>query len=148
MELSAALLADAAKVVEGKLYVHGGGWDRITAATYPARHLSMAAVLVFRVEYDEALTGQPITISVHTEDGKPITPAVKHEINAGHLPGTLRGAPSFVPFTLTMNLLEFKKPGGYYVRVMHEEEEMTRIPFMVQLPPAGIQVENQAPNKA
>lgn len=146
MDVSAALLADAARVADGKLYVHGGGWDRITASTFPSRHLSMAVALIFRVQYDEALTGQPVSISIHTEDGKQITPPVTHEVSAGHPPGTLRGAPSFVAYTLTMNLVEFEQPGAYYVLVMHKEHEMTRIPFTLQLPP-GAQIENTTPDQ-
>jgi hypothetical protein len=110
--------------------------------------VSREFALVFRVEYDEALTGQSISISIHTEDGKQIVPSVKHEINAGHAPGTRRGAPTFVSFTLTMNLVQFDEPGSYYISVMHEEDEMTRIPITLQLPPAKTQIESEGPDKA
>ena len=56
MELSTAMVADAAHVADGKMYILGGQWDRLTVAKFPAQHPAMALALVLKVEYTEALT--------------------------------------------------------------------------------------------
>jgi hypothetical protein len=54
MHLTSAMLADAAVVERGKLYVHGGGWDSISVDVFPAAHPTLAVVLIVQLEYFEA----------------------------------------------------------------------------------------------
>jgi len=126
------MLADAARVEGGKLYVHGGGWDRITTADFPATHPTLAVVLVFQIEYDEALTDIPVSVIMDTEDGKTLGPRMDGMITAGHPPGTKRGVPTFHPLAITMNGLQFESAGRYQFRVVSGEDELVRIPFTVQ----------------
>ena len=55
MKLAAAMLADAARVESGKLYIHGAGWDTLFAAIFPATHPILSVALLLLVEWDEAL---------------------------------------------------------------------------------------------
>ena len=140
MEVTTAMLADAARVESGKLYVHGGGWDRIKAAGVPLTHPTLAVVLVLRIEYDEALEDIPISVTMETEDGKVLGPRIDGTINAGHPPGTVRGAPAFHPIALTVNGMRFENAGRFSFRVASGDEELTRIPFTVEImrqPPQG-----------
>jgi hypothetical protein len=132
MKVTTAMLADAARVESGKLYVHGGGWDRVTAAGFPTVHPGLAVVLVFRIEYDEALTDIPIAVILDTEDGVAVGPQVDGMISAGHPPGTKRGAPAFHPLAITFNGIQFEAAGGFQFRVVGGDEELVRIPFTVQ----------------
>jgi hypothetical protein len=70
MELSTAMVADAAHVAGGKMYILGGQWDRLTVANFPAQHPAMAVVLVLKIEYTEALTDHRLTVEL-TLDGAP-----------------------------------------------------------------------------
>ncbi|TMK87338.1 MAG: hypothetical protein E6G44_00360 [Actinobacteria bacterium] len=131
MRATAALLADAARVENGKLYVHGGAWDTIAVDAFPATHPTMALVLVYRVEYSEALTDWPIVVELLDEDDRPVGPRLDGTINAGHPPGTIRGSPVFIPQSITMNLLPFEKGGGYRFRVSSGDSELASVPFRV-----------------
>lgn len=132
MQATTAMLADAARVESGKLYVHGGGWDRIMALNFPTTHASLAVALVFRIEYDEALEDIPITITLETEDGVAIGPRVEGAINAGHPPGTARGAPTFHPLAITLTALQFDAPGRYQFRATSNGDTLATIPFTLQ----------------
>jgi len=129
MEL--AMIADAAVVERGKLYIHGGGWDTIFAATFPAVHPSMAVALLLRVEYAEALKDIPITIELVDEDGHPVGVKIEGKVNVGHAPGTKPGQPIFVPQSITLNGLQLPKEGSYNFRISSGSRHLGSIVFRV-----------------
>jgi hypothetical protein len=135
MDTAAAFLADAAQVQSGKLYVHGGGWDTIYAGSLPATHPTMALVLLFKVEYSEALTDIPIQIDLLDEDEKPLGLQVQQKFNVGHAPHSKVGTPSFVPQALTFNTLSLPKLGEYRFRIATGGKELASVPFRVASPP-------------
>jgi hypothetical protein len=61
-----AILSDSVTVADGKLYVHGGGWNVIRASTFPARHPRIGLGIVLRVPYLE--TGAAHQLEVRFED--------------------------------------------------------------------------------
>src|SRR3954453_20754358 len=111
MIVSSAMLADAAHVSEAKLYIHGGAWDSITASSLPVVQPSMALVLIFQLEWDEALDPQPFTIALWDEDNQPAGFRAEGSVSAGHPPGASRGAPLTVPQQLTLGGLKFERAG-------------------------------------
>lgn len=133
MKLVAAMIADAAVVERGKLYIHGGGWDTVWAANLPTTHPSVALALVFRIEYSEALTDIPIVIDLIDEDDRPVGVRVEGNINVGHAPGTKPGAPIFVPQAITLTNLQLPKEGRYSFRIMSREGELGSVPFRAAL---------------
>jgi hypothetical protein len=62
------MLADAADVHAGKLYIHGGGWNTIYAAQVPATHPLLALVVVFRLDWHEANETIPLEVDLADED--------------------------------------------------------------------------------
>ena len=138
MKLTTALLADAATVEGGKLFVHGGGWDKITLRQVPAVHPSMALVLVFQVEYDEALRDIPISIRLVDEDETASGAEINGVINVGHAPQSKRGAPTFVPQAITIQLIEFERTGRFSFKVSSGSEELGAVPFEVRQPDARV----------
>lgn len=131
VRLVAALIADAAVVERGKLYIHGAGWDTVWAASLPTTHPTMALALLFRIEYSEALTDIPITIDLIDDDDRPIGVKVEGKINVGHAPGTKPGAPIFVPQAITLNMLQLPKEGGYSFRIVSGPNELGSVAFRV-----------------
>ena len=131
MKITAAFLADAAAVLNGKLYVHGGGWDRISAAAFPTTHPSMALALVFMVDYGEALIDHPIRIELLDEDEHDVGLRGEGALNVGHPAGMKVGTPLFVPQAWTFNFLQFPKPGLYHFRISTREEELASVPFQI-----------------
>jgi hypothetical protein len=57
MQVDYLVLADAAAAVEGKHYIHGAGWDRLLAPSFPVTHPLMSVAIRFRIGWTE--TNQP-----------------------------------------------------------------------------------------
>lgn len=132
VEVTSALLADAARVLDSKLYVFGGQWDRVlTASQLPMTHPSMALVVVFEVPYDEALEEHTFHISLEL-DGVPFEqPQVEGQLQTGHAPGTTRGAPGSAPMALTFNNLKFERFGRYEWVIRVDGETRRRVAMEV-----------------
>ena len=140
MRLQSAMLADAARVAESKLYVFGGQWDRIYAHTFPATHAGLTVVLVIEVSHAEALTDHHLRVGL-MRDGDPVGPEARGLINVGHAPGTRPGAPSYVPIALPFESLRFDHPGRYEWAVTLNGEPVGSIPLEVAMAPGGVMEE-------
>lgn len=134
MKVTAAFLSDAAFVANGKLYVHGGGWDGIFTPGFPMTQPSMALAYIFRVEYSEAPASIPFLIELLDEEEQP-RPEVRYEgtVNVGHPPGSTPGSPIFVPQSLTINLMQLQKPEVLHFKISSNGEELASVPFRVAL---------------
>ncbi len=141
MKLQSAMLADAARVAENKLYVFGGQWDRLLTHAFPAAHAALTVVLVIEVSYAEALTDHHLRVAL-MRDGDPIGPEARGLINVGHAPGTTPGAPSYVPVTLPFDHVVFDRAGRYEWAVTLNDEPVGSVPLEVSLAP-GSSVEDQ-----
>jgi hypothetical protein len=130
MDLSTAMLADGAHVAEGKLYILGGQWDRLTVAAFPTQHPSMAVVLVLQVEYTEAPKSYTLTVEL-TLDGKPETAKAVAQLAIGHAPVQARGAPQYVPIAIPFSNVTFGGPGRYEWVVAVDGTELGRLPIEV-----------------
>lgn len=132
MRVVASMLADAAVVQGGKLYIHGGGWDTIRAHTFPTTHPSLALALLFQIEYSEAPGELPVSIRLVDEDRKEEERVrVEGTVSVGHAPGSVKGAPSFVPFVLTIPGLSFEHPGSFSFKVTTDENWLASLPLHV-----------------
>jgi hypothetical protein len=131
MKVTTAMLADAAVVQGGKLYIHGGGWDALWVETLPATQPAMAFAWIFQVEYGEALKEIRFVVDLVDEDDTPAGPRLEAALNAGHPPGSRPGAPVFIPLQWTLNLIEFAHAGGYRVRLSVGDRELASVPFRV-----------------
>jgi hypothetical protein len=133
VDFTKALIADAAAVQGGKLYIHGGGWDRIFAASLPWVHPTLALAFVLRVEYLEALTDYPIVIELLDDDEQAVLPAIEGTVRVGHPPMLAPGSPLFVPQAITLNALQFAKHGPFRFRIK-AGDSVAEVPFYVSPP--------------
>jgi hypothetical protein len=131
MKVPTAMLADAAVVQGGKLYIHGGGWDTLWVETLPATQPAMAFAWIFELEDAEALEELRFVVELLDEDDAPTGPRLEAALNAGHPPGSRPGAPVFIPLQWTLNLVELPRAGGYRVRIHVGERELASVPFRV-----------------
>jgi len=135
MRATATLLADAAQVAGGKLYVLGGAFDTITAREFPAVHRSISLVLVLEVGPGDRNRDLELAIDLYDEDGGELGVSSKGSFRVG-TPSTLpAGATSLVPIVSVFGNIQFPEPGGYVFIVEHEDEELARVPLRLQLPP-------------
>jgi hypothetical protein len=136
MRLQSAMLADAARVADSKLYVFGGQWDRIYTHSFPTAHAGLTVVLVFEVSYSEALTDHHLRVAL-MRDGEPAGAEARGVINVGHAPGSTLGAPAYVPLALPFEQVLFTEPGRYEWVVTINDEPLGAIPLEVALAPGG-----------
>lgn len=132
MRFTAAMLADAAEVASGKLFVLGGAFDTIRARSFPATHRALSVVLVAEIGPGDRNRDLPITIRLLDEDGNDVGIQSEGKLRVGAPAGLPAGASSLVPMVSAFSNVRFGEPGGYVFIVEHEGSEMARIPFRVK----------------
>jgi hypothetical protein len=135
MRLTSALLADAAQVTGGKLYVLGGAFDTITARSFPVVYRSIAVVLVAEVGPGDRNRDLPLRISLQDEDGADLGVESVGNLRVGAPSSLPAGASTVVPLVGAFGNVRFPKAGGYVFVVEHEGAELAHIPFRVRQAP-------------
>ena len=135
MEISLALLADAANASqEGKLNLLGI-FNAIYARAFPSVHLSAQLVLSFEASNAEAGRSKKIEIEFRDADGnKRLSSAATFVVPKGHI-----GYPIKWNHLVQLPPLRFEKPGDYVFHVVVNGEEKRSIPLQVLIakPMAG-----------
>jgi hypothetical protein len=93
ISLDYLLVADGAQVVGGKLYLLGGGWDRLTVSKFPGQPATPFAVAV-GVNVPWSLTNRKMSFSIDVRDadGGHVGQLVGGEFEVGRPPGLRSGA--------------------------------------------------------
>jgi Family of unknown function (DUF6941) len=129
MRLTTAMLADAAQVQGGKLFVLGGGISTISAATFPVVHRSIAVALIAEIEPGERHRDLDLKIELMDEDGKSLGVEAKGNLRVGAPAALPPGALSIVPIVTPFHNVSIPEPKGYVFVVSLEGEELGRIRF-------------------
>ena len=129
MEIDFLILADAAQVADGKLYLLGGGWDRIAVNALPAAQMIGVAVGVV-VPWTETNTPHTLALTIEDEDGGSVLPPVSVRLEVGRPPGLPAGAEQrlMVAFNAQLALPRF---GGYVVSARLDTGAERRLRFSV-----------------
>lgn len=140
-----AMLCDSATAVEGKLYVHGGGWNAIAAGSVPLGVPRIGIALLLGVPYRESDTQHQLTVALEDEDGtrlplgrteQPGTiPVIEFGFGVGRPTLIAPGDPQLLPFALNIDGYVFGRPGGYVFVVAVDGVELTRLRFRLHLRP-------------
>lgn len=127
MEIDFLILADAAQVADGKLYLLGGGWDRLAVNALPAVQMAGIAVAVV-VPWSETNIPHTMTLTIDDEDGAAVLPPVSVQVEVGRPPGLAAGADQrvLVAFNAQLNL---PRLGGYAVTAALESGTQRRLRF-------------------
>ena len=128
MDVEWLILADAAEVTGGKLYLIGGGWDQITVQRFPFQQ-SMSIAVSFRVPWTETNEKHSFEIEVANIDGASIA-KVPGQFEVGRRPGIPAGQDQRAQFNVNINWA-IKEAGGYVVVCRLDDEERRRFPFNV-----------------
>jgi hypothetical protein len=129
------MLADAATVAEGKLYVHGGAWDVIYAQAVPTTHASLAVALVLEFEWSETHIQRNLQIALFDEDDSPLGVGAVGAMTVGHPPGVSPGSQIAQPIAIPFPGITFPRVGRYCFKVSMDDQELTRIRFAIRTPP-------------
>lgn len=135
MKLTSAMLADAAQVQSGKLYVMGGGFDTISVKSLPAVHRNLTLAMVAEIGPDERQRDLEMTIGLFDEDGSEVGVEAKGKLRVGAPPNLPPGSPSIVPIVSPFHNITFPEAKGYAFVVSFGDTELARVKFrVVQLP--------------
>jgi hypothetical protein len=131
VEITCALLCDAATVREGLLHILGGGVTRLNRSEFPAPIDASLAIQV-SVHPTEAGAAHEVELRVLAEDGEMIVQAT-----AGFAIDDTRalepGEHFHVPIVLPMNRMGLPRPGGYSVEILIEGQHKASVPFRAVL---------------
>lgn len=134
MEVEWIILADAAEVVNNKLYIIGGGWENLTVNS-PLPHLHPCAIAAaFRVPWNETNQQHSIEIAIDNQDGKELL-KVEGQIEVGRPPGIPLGSAQRVQMAIKLGL-PIEQFGTYVIIARIEGEEKRRVEFNI-VPGAG-----------
>ena len=130
MQTEWVILADHAEVVNGKLYLMGGGWETLTLNNPDMTH-SFGLAVAFSIPWNE--TNQPHNVEImFTDDDSTETLAkVEATLEVGRPPGVPRGQSQLSQMAINMGM-KFKKWGGHVVIVTIEGVEPKRFPFRIE----------------
>lgn len=131
MKLTSAMLADAAQVQSGKLYVLGGGFDTISVRQLPATHRSISLAMVAEVGPDERQQDLELIVQLVDEDGAELGVMAKGKLRVGAPPNLPPGSPSIVPIVSPFHNITFAEAKGYAFVVSMNDTELTRVKFRV-----------------
>jgi hypothetical protein len=121
------LLADGAQVQNGKLYVLGGGWERLQFEAYP-QTIPVGIALGVRVPWGETNRRHVFRIRGVDADGQEIFGG-QGEFELGRPPGIPAGTSQIFQVALTMPL-PVPAPGHYSVEADVDEGAASRsIPY-------------------
>jgi len=90
MQLDFLILADRAEAVNGKLYLLGGGWDRLGLTSLPG-HAFFDVAMGVLIEYLETNERHSFSISLEDEDNRVVLGPITGQVEAGRPPGMRPG---------------------------------------------------------
>jgi hypothetical protein len=135
VQLRVMMLADGAQAVGGKLYILGGGFDRINMPVTPFQHRFDLAMLI---EVPWNATNQPyqVVVELLDADGAPMGYRAEASLETGRPPGLRQGTSITVPVAIPV-VAEFRKAGRYILQGSINGKEKNRVAFeAISLPSA------------
>jgi hypothetical protein len=137
-------LADSAEALGGKLYVLGGGWDRLLIPNLPGPSIKpFSLALAVMVPYSHTNRKFTLSIELVDSDGKQLGQALQIGLDSGRPPGLTAGTPQSVPVAITMNPT-FPGPSRYSVVARIDGSIKNNVSFEVMplqvpfVPPAPV----------
>ena len=132
MEVEWLILADAAQVAGGKLFLLGGGWDQLTVNKL-GQDQSMAVAVSFRVPWTRTNEKHSFEIELAKADGSTIT-SVPGQFEVGRPPGIPPGQDQRAQIVVNIHW-KIGETGGYAV-VASVDGQGQSFPFSVLPGPA------------
>ena len=123
MEITLALLADAANVsTDGKLNILGI-FNALGGSSFPVVHPQMALVLRFEATRAEEGRARPIELQLADSDGKKLFKIGAQLVVPAGTPGT----PIRLNHILMLNGIQFPRPGDYVFNVLVGDDQKAAI---------------------
>jgi hypothetical protein len=130
MHVEWLILADAAQVVGSKLYLLGGGWDRLNVGGGFPTTQACSLALSFSIPWEETNQRHQFTVRIVDEDGKEAHQPINGNFEAGRPAGIAPGSSQRVQVAINLRL-NFQRAGVYVVEVTVAKQPATRTAFSV-----------------
>jgi len=129
-------LADSVAVAEGKLYIHGGGWNRIMVGSLPARHDRIGIGLLLRAS-GAARGPHRFELRVLDPDDRELTLGADGSVRRPGGEVTLQGGASdeevAIPLAINLDGMVLERAGRYRLVVSVDGRDRLTLAFMVQV---------------
>lgn len=120
MEIQHTLISDHAEIVNGKLYLMGGGWDTYYAREVPTQ-IRVAVAVGISIEWDETNETIPVHVYVEDDDAQQLA-RIQGTMQVGRPPNLRPGSRQLSQLAANLNL-NVKQHGGFRVRTVAGEGE-------------------------
>lgn len=121
------IVADGAQVAEGKLYLIGGAWNRLSLAQFPGA-APFAVALGLMVGWDETNQTHTAALTLENEDGLTVLGPIETRFEVGRPAGIVAGDEQRVVVAIN-GQVSIPSPGGYSVVVRIAGDEIGRTSF-------------------
>ena len=129
MKVEWLILADAAQIVGGKLYLMGGGWDNLIVNTRFPFDQRLAVAASFQIDWNETNEPHNVAVEITTADGQTLA-AFGGKVEAGRPPGIPIGQAQRAQLAAEVTL-PIAGPGTYEITVRVPGQDPTQIHFNV-----------------
>ncbi len=127
VEIDFLLLADRAEVLNGKLYMMGGAWDRRQIRSIDSP-VSLTMVIGVLVPWNLTNEQHRLTIRIEDEDGLMVPPEVEVAVNVGRPVDATQGQ-SFRATAVINNRWQLPRYGTYRVAASTAGQSEKRVTF-------------------
>jgi hypothetical protein len=138
MQVTTAMLADAATVADGKLYIQGGGWNSMLAQQMPVVHPGLAVVLMFELGWHEGNEDLKYAIELLDEDGKPAGLRGEANLRVSPLPFVKKGSDLYQCSAHMLYGVRFEKYGIYRFQITCGDQVLASVPLTIIASPIQI----------
>lgn len=129
------LLCNGVEAVGGKLFILGGGWDRLIVPQFPTDHVLSVAVKL-AVPTTESYRPLPLHLEIVDDNGHPALPEpMRAELQMARPLGyeANETLPFFLPITVKLHI---ERPERYTFRLYVEDHQIAQTSFRAIPPPA------------
>jgi uncharacterized protein DUF6941 len=123
------VVADAAQVAEGKLYLIGGAWNRLAISQFPGA-APIGIALGFLVGWEETNQARTASLTLENEDGMVVLGPIEMRIEVGRPAGAIPGEEQRIVMAVN-GQVSIPSSGGYAIVVRIGSEELARTRFRV-----------------
>ena len=113
MKIEFLILADAAQVVGGKLFMLGGAWNLHRSGNFPSQFQFSIALSVL-VAWDEAGMAHPFTLTIADDAGIPVVPQIQGQFEVGRSEQIPKGTTQRALVSVNV-MMAVPRPGKYIV---------------------------------
>jgi hypothetical protein len=135
VQLDFLLLADGAQVVNGKLYLLGGGFDRVGLGQFPGS-ASFDLALGILIGYNETNLSHEFQLSLEDDDNQVVLGPVGGQFEMGRPPG-LKPAQAQRFMVAVRGPFLLPRPGGYHWVATLDGERAGQVNFWADPMAAG-----------